>query len=90
MKHDAPNTILSGLKQGTITLDDLQAYAPQTLKSVGRKLALAYRHLPDKHSDEAQRCLALLIGVRTLVKSKMKMRDVVMERYLREQEITPP
>ncbi len=84
MEHAQTDDILSRLEQGAIEISDLERYDAATLKPIGRKLALKYRHAQNKEDTATQKYLELLINVRTLVKTKMQIRDVVMERYQKE------
>jgi len=84
VEYTQTQIILSRLEDGEIGLGELERYDAATLKPIGRKLALKYRHAKDKDDPTARRYLELLIGVRTLVKAKMQVRDIVMERYRKE------
>ena len=81
MNYSDIKKIITELENHEITVNDLHNYSVHILKAIGWQFALKYKHTRDKESLLALKYLNILIDVRTLVKSKLNMQDVLMDRY---------
>ena len=81
MQYSDVKELIVKLENNEITVDDIKDYNVNILKAIGWQFALRYKHTSDKDSQLAKKYLATLIEVRTLVKSKLNVKDSVMERY---------
>ena len=81
MQYSEVKKIITSLENSELTVDDLKDYRTNILKIIGWEFALKYKHCSDKDSQEAKQYLSLLIDIRILVKSKLNVQDVLMERY---------
>ncbi len=77
---------VSKLLQSQLQVSDLHDESVIDLKAVGRQFALKYRHIGDKESSEAKLILKTLIAIRTTVKAKMGVTDVLLKRYAQEND----
>ena len=77
---------ITKLLHSQLQVSDLQEESVTDLKTVGRQFALKYRHCDDKESPEAKHILQTLIAIRTSVKAKMGVKDMLLERYFKENE----
>ena len=69
------------LENNDIYVEDIKDYDVNILKAIGWQFALRYKHIKNKESELAQIYLSTLIDVRTLVKSKLNVTDIIMQRY---------
>ena len=66
---DIHQTIEKLMKQ-QIVVDEMRDEDINTLKAIGRQFALRWRHTEDKLSKEANELGAILMQIKSLVKSK--------------------
>ena len=81
MQYSEVKEIITKLENNETTVDNLKNYNINILKAIGWQFALKYKHSNDKESALALKYLNILIEVRTLVKSKLNVKNTLMDRY---------
>ena len=84
MTYEELNKIVQNIRDSKIDISSLQDNKVPYIKAIGRQFALSYKNTSDKDSREANLNLEKLIQIRQMVKSKLNMTDVLMNRFLKE------
>jgi len=84
MNYEELNVIVEELISSKRSVLDFKDKKVAYIKAIGRQFAIKYKHVVDKDSQEANNYLSILIEIRTLVKSKLKMNDALMNRFKQE------
>jgi len=84
MNYEELNKIVQEIRESKIDVSSLKDEKVPYIKAIGRQFALSYKSAENRSTSDADEFLNKLIEIRQLVKSKLNMNDVLMNRFLKE------
>jgi len=86
MNYEELNKIVQEIRESKRDVSSLKDEKVPYIKAIGRQFALSYKSAENRSASDADEFLNKLIEIRQLVKSKLNMNDVLMNRFLKERE----